>query len=89
MSCNFDCKNCLQRRFKPLSELEPGVNAIILKVNGSGSLRQRLLEMGLTPKTKVELIKTAPLGDPIEISVRGYTLCIRKDEAKEIEVCTY
>ena len=69
-----------------LNNLKPGKSAVITSVGGSGSLRCRLLDMGLIPKTKVELIKTAPMGDPIEIRVRGYELTIRKSDASEIEI---
>lgn len=69
-----------------LSELKKGKSAIITKVNGEGALRRRLLDMGLTPKTKVMIRKVAPLGDPIEIHLRGYELTIRLDDAKNIEI---
>lgn len=69
-----------------LSELKKGKSAIITKVNGEGALRRRLLDMGLTPKTKVMVRKVAPLGDPIEIHLRGYELTIRLDDAKNIEI---
>lgn len=60
--------------------------AVILAVGGEGALRCRLLDMGLIPKTKVKIVKTAPLGDPIELSVRGYALSLRKADAHNIEV---
>ena len=59
---------------------------MIVKVSGEDALRCRLLDMGLIPKTKVMVVKLAPMGDPIELSLRGYELTIRKDDAKEIEV---
>ena len=57
-----------------LSELPIGEKAKILKVNGEGALRDRLLDMGLTPGTEVTMIKAAPLGDPLELRTRGYEL---------------
>ena len=69
-----------------LDEILPGGLVEIVSVGGEGLLRRRLLEMGLTPKTKVKVRKVAPMGDPIEIRCRGYELSLRKDEAKTIEV---
>ena len=60
--------------------------AVISKVGGEGELRCRLLDMGLIPKTVVEIRKVAPMGDPIELEIRGYTLTIRKEDAAKIEV---
>lgn len=60
--------------------------AVITKVGGDGELRCRLLDMGLIPKTVVEIRKVAPMGDPIELEIRGYTLTIRKEDAAKIEV---
>ena len=60
--------------------------AVITKVGGEGELRGRLLDMGLIPKTVVEIRKVAPMGDPIELEIRGYTLTIRKEDAAKIEV---
>ena len=69
-----------------LNELKPGQAAVITAVGGEGALRCRLLDMGLIPKTKVTVRKVAPLGDPIELHLRGYELTIRLDDAKEISV---
>ena len=69
-----------------LNELKIGAAAVITAVGGDGALRCRLLDMGLIPKTAVTVIKYAPMGDPIEIRLRGYELTIRKDDAKMIEV---
>ena len=60
--------------------------AVITKVGGEGELRCRLLDMGLIPKTVVEIRKVAPMGDPIELEIRGYTLTILKENATKIEV---
>ena len=69
-----------------LDELEIGESGVIIKVGGEGVLRRRLLDMGLTPKTTVMVRKVAPMGDPIELHLRGYELTIRIDDAKKIEV---
>lgn len=69
-----------------LEELPIGKSAVITSVGGEGALRCRFLDMGLIPKTKVEIRKVAPMGDPIEIRLRGYELTIRKDDAAKIEV---
>ena len=66
--------------------LRPGQSAYITKVNGDGALRHHLLDMGLTPGTEVTLQKIAPMGDPVQIEVRGYELTLRLDEAKKIEM---
>ena len=69
-----------------LNELRVGKAAVITKVGGAGALRCRLLDMGLIPKTKIVITKVAPMGDPIELRLRGYTLTIRIEDAKNIEV---
>lgn len=69
-----------------LDELPIGERAVIIKVGGEGIWRCRLLDMGLIPKTKVQVRKVAPLGDPIELQIRGYALTIRKEDAQKIEV---
>lgn len=69
-----------------LDELEIGKDAVITAVGGAGELRCRLLDMGLIPKTKITVVKTAPMGDPIELRLRGYELTIRRDDAKNISV---
>lgn len=69
-----------------LDEIKIGSTATITAVNGEGALRCRLLDMGLIPHTKVTLQKVAPMGDPIEIHVRGYELTLRIEDAKNIEV---
>ena len=69
-----------------LNELPVGKAAVITKVGGAGALRCRLLDMGLIPKTKIVITKVAPMGDPIELRLRGYTLTIRLEDAKNIEV---
>ena len=64
-----------------LAELAVGQNAIIKTVGGEGPLRLRFLDMGLIPRTHVTVVKVAPMGDPIEIRIRGYELTLRKGEA--------
>lgn len=69
-----------------LDDLKPSQSGVITVVGGSGSLRCRFLDMGLIPRTKVTLIKRAPMGDPIEIRLRGYELTLRSDEARQIQI---
>lgn len=69
-----------------LHQLPIGQSAIITKVGGEGELRYRFLDMGLIPKTKVTVTKVAPMGDPMEIRLRGYTLTLRVEDAKNIEI---
>ena len=69
-----------------LDQLPIGKNARITAVGGQGALRRHLLDMGLTPHPTVCIRKTAPMGDPIELFLRGYQLTIRLDDAKNIEV---
>ena len=69
-----------------LNELKIGDSAAITAVGGEGALRCRLLDMGLTPRTRVTLRKVAPMGDPIEIHVRGYELTLRVEDARQITV---
>ena len=69
-----------------LKELAVGNSAVIKRVNAKGALKQRFIDMGLTKGTEVKVVKIAPLGDPIELDVRGYNLSIRKDDAKDIEI---
>lgn len=69
-----------------LDKLPIGKPAVILTVGGEGNLRCHLLDMGLIPHTEVTVRKVAPLGDPIEIFLRGYTMTLRKEDASKIEV---
>lgn len=69
-----------------LDRLSAGQRAVIMSVGGKGALRRRLLDLGLTPYTPVMVRKMAPLGDPVEIFVRGYALTLRKEEAAAIVV---
>ena len=69
-----------------LDKLPVGKSAVIDSVDGEASLRKHILDMGLTPNTEVTLVKTAPMGDPLELSVRGYELTLRKEDAARIAV---
>ena len=69
-----------------LAELRVGQSARVSRIEGSDEISIRLLEMGLTPGVEFSLIGTAPLGDPLELEVRGYRLSVRKSEASRIEV---
>ena len=69
-----------------LDKLPLGQEAVITAVGGEGALRCRLLDMGPIPKTRVRVEKIAPLGDPLELRVRGYSLSLRKEDASKIEV---
>ncbi|NLL56498.1 MAG: ferrous iron transport protein A [Clostridiales bacterium] len=66
---------------KSLEEFSIGEKGIIKSVSGEGRVRRRLFDMGVTPGAEVMLRKKAPLGDPIEVTIRGYELTLRKDEA--------
>ena len=69
-----------------LNELKIGSSAVIRRVGGQGLLRCRLLDMGLIPRTRVTVVKIAPMGDPMEIRLRGYELTLRLDDAAQIEL---
>ena len=67
-----------------LKDLKPGQFGVVESIGQKRPIRSRLMDMGVTPGVKVEVIKVAPLGDPIEINIRGYELSLRKDEAQNI-----
>jgi len=69
-----------------LSEIKTGQVVQVVRISGQSSFRRRLMELGLVPGTRVELVRVAPLGDPVELLVRGASLSIRKAEAGVIEV---
>ena len=69
-----------------LDKLPLGQEAVITGVGGESALRCRLLDMGLIPRTTVRVEKVAPLGDPIELRIRGYALSLRKEDARNITV---
>ena len=68
----------------PLDSLKPGEEAIIRSFESNSESNNYLMEMGLTPGTRVKLVKFAPLGDPMELNVRGYHLSVRRSEAKHV-----
>jgi Fe2+ transport system protein FeoA len=70
----------------PLSSLAPGAKAVVTEIRVPVEHRGRLLEMGLLVGTSVELVRFAPLGDPVEIKIRGYNLSLRKHEAEQVIV---
>lgn len=70
---------------KLLSDFTVGESGVIATVNGEGRIRRRLFDMGVTPQAEVTMRKKAPLGDPIEVLVRGYELTLRKAEAACVE----
>lgn len=71
---------------KKLSELKKGDRGKVIKISGGGSIHQRLMDMGLIAGSEVEMQQVAPLGDPIEIRVKGYNLSLRKAEAAGVTV---
>ena len=71
---------------KKLSQFKTGETGTVVIVNGEGQVRRRLFDMGITPGCEIYLRKKAPLGDPIEVSLRGYELTLRKDEAELVEM---
>lgn len=71
---------------KTMRDTNPGETVRVVKVHGEGALRRRLLDMGITKGTQINVLKTAPLGDPIEVTVRGYELSLRRAEGEIIEV---
>ena len=70
----------------PLKSLKDGQSGQVEKIELEGATKRRLIEMGITPGTRVGVLKRAPLGDPIEVTVRGYELSLRKADAEQIEV---
>ena len=69
-----------------LSDIECGSTVKVLKLHGEGAIKRRIMDMGITKGTSIYVRKLAPLGDPIEVTVRGYELSLRKSDAKMIEV---
>ena len=69
-----------------LNEVKVGEKATVVRLTGEGAVKRRIMDMGLTKGTAVAVVKVAPIGDPIELDVRGYSLSIRKDEAAMVEV---
>ncbi len=73
---------------KVLKDFRPGETGTVVKVGGEGAIKRRLFDMGITPGAEITMRKTAPLGDPLELRVRGYELSIRKSEAQSIVMRT-
>ena len=71
---------------KSLRNIKPGERAKVLKIHGEGAVRRRIMDMGLTRGTEVLVRKVAPLGDPVEVTVRSYELSLRKGDCERIEV---
>ena len=69
-----------------LDELPLGQSARVMKLTGPPGVRRRLMEMGITPTVTIEAVRRAPLGDPLDIKVRGYHLSLRKEEASAVEI---
>ena len=71
---------------KLLSELNVGESGVVTRINATGKLRRRIFDMGVTPGVSIVVKKVAPLGDPIEVTIRGYELSLRRDEASQVEM---
>ena len=69
-----------------LQEVAPGASVVVERVGGARAFRRRLMELGIIPGTRVEVLRIAPFGDPMELSARGCNLSIRAAEAREVEV---
>ena len=69
-----------------LKEVHVGKSVSVVKLHGTGAVKRRIMDMGITKGTEVYVRKVAPLGDPVEVTVRGYELSLRKEDAKMIEV---
>lgn len=71
---------------KTLKEIKCGVQVKVTRLNGTGAIKRRIMDMGITKGTDIFVRKVAPLGDPVEVTVRGYELSLRKADAEMIEV---
>ena len=71
---------------KTLKDVKIGQTAVVKRLHGEGALKRRIIDIGLTKGTEVYVRKVAPLGDPLELTVRGYELSVRKADAEQIEV---
>jgi ferrous iron transport protein A len=71
---------------KTLKEAQVGETVKVVKLNGAGGIKRRIMDMGITKGAEVYVRKVAPLGDPVEVTVRGYELSLRKEDASMIEV---
>ena len=71
-----------------LKEARIGQTVRVKKLNGEGAVKRRIMDMGITKNSEIYVRKVAPLGDPVEITVRGYELSLRRDDAESVEVVT-
>ena len=71
---------------KTLRDVPIGQSATVIKIHGSGALKRRIMDMGITKGTEIYVRKVAPLGDPLEVAVRGYELSVRKEDADILEM---
>lgn len=71
---------------KTLKDVKVGQTAVVVKLHGEGAVRRRIMDMGLTKGTEIYVRKVAPLGDPMELNIRGYELSVRKADAEMVEV---
>ena len=71
---------------KTLRDVKVGETATVQKIHGDGALKRRIMDMGITKGTEIYVRKVAPLGDPVEVTVRGYELSLRKDDADILEM---
>lgn len=71
---------------KTLKEVQAGQSAVVKKLSGEGAVKRRIMDMGITKGVEIVVRKLAPLGDPMEVTVRGYELTLRKNEAENIVV---
>ncbi len=69
-----------------LKDVKKGQTVTVLKLNGEGAVKRRIMDMGITKGTEIYVRKVAPLGDPVEVTVRGYELSVRKADAQNVEV---
>ena len=73
---------------KTLRDVPVGATSKVVKIHGEGALKRRIMDMGITKNSEIYVRKVAPLGDPVEITVRGYELSLRRDDAESVEVVT-
>ena len=69
-----------------LKDLKPGQSAVVKKLTGEGAVKRRIMDMGITKNAEIYIRKVAPLGDPVQISIRGYELSLRKEDAECVEI---
>lgn len=71
---------------KTLRDIKVGETCRVVKLHGEGAIKRRIMDMGITRGTEIHVVRVAPLGDPVEVTVRGYSLSLRHDDAEMIEV---